>query len=124
LDDGCVGGAAGAAVAAGGAAAGAGVAVAVLLPVLPELALSLSASDEDALVLSVVELPVLVLPLLVLSVVLLFTSHVAANPISVTTLSDVKSTCKYPVDDLYIQGKPRAALHPPVTCSFDDVLAQ
>jgi hypothetical protein len=96
----------------------------VLLPVLPELALSLSASDEDALVLSVVELPVLVLPLLVLSVVLLFTSHVAANPISVTTLSDVKSTCKYPVDDLYIQGKPRAALHPPVTCSFDDVLAQ
>jgi hypothetical protein len=44
---------------------------------------------------------VLVLPLLVLSVLLLFTSHVAANPISVTTLSEVKSTCKYPVDDVY-----------------------
>ncbi len=31
------------------------------------------------------------------------------------SLCEVKSTCKYPVDDLYIQGKPMAALHPPVT---------
>ena len=40
-------------------------------------------------------LPPVVLPLLV------STRHVAANPLYSTLLSESKSTCKYPVDDVY-----------------------